>query len=577
MTRRRTPRLVHRRWRGALIACLFAAGACALEAKVLYLQLVDREFLAEQGDNRHLRTVEISAHRGTITDRHGEPLAVSTPVDSICADPVVLKDEIERLDELARVLGVDADSLAHRVTSSLDRRFIYLARHLRPSDAADVLALDIPGICTRREYRRYQPAGEVTGHVVGFTDIDDRGQEGLEAAYDYRLRGEPGRKRVLRDRSGRVIEDVEQIQPARPGRTLATSLDLRLQYLAYRELKAAVAEHGAESGSVVILDPWTGEVLAMVNQPGYNPNNRAQFHADLYRNRAITDIFEPGSALKPLVVAAALESGRFTPDSLVDTSPGALIVDGKILTEDSTNLGVIDLTTVLAKSSSVGAGRVGLELDAPQLHGVLNALGIGRLTESGFPGESAGALREPRHWPVVGQATLSYGYGVSVTALQLARAYAAIASGGRLPRVSLIALDEPPEPEHVLADETAAALVEMMQVVVSPEGTGIRAAVENYSIAGKTGTAWISDSERGGYSGDRYTAVFAGIAPARAPRFVAVVVIKDPRGRAYYGGDIAAPVFANIVRGALRLLAVPPDALPEPPRETMMSQAWVGR
>jgi cell division protein FtsI (penicillin-binding protein 3) len=576
MTRRRIPRLVHRRWRGVVLMLAFASSAAALLGKVLYLQLVDHDFLTEQADIRHLKTVEISAHRGTITDRNGEPLAVSTPVDSVCADPVQLKPALDRLPELARALGVDPQWLARRVTSNLDRRFIYLSRHLLPPEAADVMSLDIPGICTRREYRRYQPHGEVAGHVIGFTDIDDRGQEGLEAAYDYWLSGEPGQKRVLKDRSGRVLEDVEQIKASRPGRALRTSLDLRLQYLAYRELKRAVAETGAKSGSAVILDPQTGEVLAMANQPGYNPNNRSQFQPQLYRNRAMTDIFEPGSSLKPLILAAALESGRFAPDSTIDTSPGTLIVDGRALTHDNSNLGVIDLTTVLAKSSSVGAGLIALALDADQLHGVLSGLGIGRLTDSGFPGESAGVLRDARNWKAVGQATLSYGYGVSVTAVQLARAYAAIAAGGLLPPVSLLALDAPPERERVLAPETAHALLRMMQAVVSPAGTGMRAAVANYTVAGKTGTAWISDSVVGGYSGDRYTAVFGGIAPATDPRLVAVVVINDPQGAEFYGGDIAAPVFANIVRGALRLLAVPPDALPEPPAQ-LLSQAWSGR
>jgi cell division protein FtsI (penicillin-binding protein 3) len=555
-----------------LLGC-FAVAATTLEGRVLYLQLIDNEFLAAQGDHRHLRTVEISAHRGAITDRHGEPLAVSTPVDSIWADPRELKSALDRLPELARALDLDAEWLARRITSNVDREFVFIKRHLPPVQTAEVLELDIPGVGTTREYRRYYPSGEVMGHVLGFTDIDDHGQEGLELAFDYWLRGETGSKRVLQDRLGRVIGDVEQIKASRPGRTLRTSLDLRLQYLAYRELKAAVTESRARSGSVVILDPTSGEVLAMVNQPSFNPNNRAQRDPDLYRNRAATDIFEPGSSFKPFVLAAALEGGYVTPDTLIDTSPGYLTVGNRILTEDPTRLGRITVTSVLAKSSNVGAGRIALDMDAEEIGRVLHGFGIGRSTESGFPGESAGSLNEPRHWRAVGQATLAYGYGVSVTTLQLARAYAAIAAGGVLHPVSMLAIDEAAPGEDAISATAAAQLLEMMQAVISPEGTGQRAAIKNFSVAGKTGTSRIASA--GGYVTDRYTAVFAGIAPASDPRLVAVVVIDDPKGEQYYGGDVAAPVFARIVAGALRVLAVPPDTVPDPPL-TVVAQARVG-
>ena len=562
-----------RSWRSILLLGCFAVAAATLEARVLYLQVIDNEFLAAEGDNRHLRTVEISAHRGAITDRNGEPLAVSTPVDSIWADPRELKSALDRLPELARALELDAEWLARRITSNVDREFVFIKRHLLPAQAAQVLELDIPGVGTTREYRRYYPSGEVMGHILGFTDIDDHGQEGLELAFDYWLRGETGSKRVLQDRLGRVIGDVEQIKASRPGRELRTSLDLRLQYLAYRELKGAVTESRARSGSVVILDPTNGEVLAMVNQPSFNPNNRTQRDPDLYRNRAATDIFEPGSSFKPFVLAAALEGGYVTPDTVIDTSPGYLTVGNRILTEDPTRLGRITVTTVLAKSSSVGAGRIALEMEANQIARVLHGFGIGRSTESGLPGESAGSLNEPHHWRAVGQATLAYGYGVSVTTLQLARAYAAIAAGGVLHPVSMLALDETAPGEDAISATTAAQLLDMMQAVISPQGTGQLAAVKNFSVAGKTGTSRIASV--GGYVTDRYTAVFAGIAPASDPRLVAVVVIDDPQGEKYYGGDVAAPVFARIVSGALRVLAVPPDALPDPPL-TVVAQARVG-
>ncbi len=547
-------------------------GGVTLEGRVLYLQILKKDFLVGQGDDRHLRTVQISAHRGPITDRHGEPLAVSTPVDSIWAAPQELMPALDRLGHLAEVLDVEADWLARRITSNLDREFVYLRRHLRPNDAARTLSLGLPGVSTLREYRRYYPAGEVAGHVLGFTDIDDRGQEGLELAYDYWLSGETGAKRVLRDRLGRVVEDVELINAAQPGRTLASSLDLRIQYLAYRELKQAVLDSDALSGSVVILDVTNGEVLAMVNQPSYNPNDRAQLEVARYRNRAVTDIFEPGSSFKPLIVAAALESGRYGPDSIIDTSPGYLRVGGKILTEDYNNLGKIDITTMLAKSSSVGAGKLGLELEPEQLWAVLSSFGIGRLTGSGFPGESAGVLKHPQYWRPVGQATLAYGYGLSVTALQLAQAYSVIAADGIRRPISMLVQDEQVAGERVVSVDTARRLRSMLETVVSPAGTGQRAAIRNFRVAGKTGTA--KKVGVGGYSEDRYIAVFAGLAPASDPKLVAVVVIDEPRGEDYYGGEVAAPVFSRIVSGALRLMAIPPDALAEPPL-TIMARAEV--
>lgn len=560
------------RWRSALLLVGFALCAAALEGRILYLQLVDKDFLAEQANDRHLRTVQISAHRGSLTDRHGEPLAVSTPVDTITANPQELKPALERLGELAALLDQDDEWLARRITSNLEREFVFLKRHVSPALAQQVLDLGVPGIGTMREYRRYYPAGEVAGHVIGFTDIDDRGQEGLEAAFDHWLKGEIGSKRVIQDRRGQAFSDVELLQAARPGRDLRTSIDLRIQYLAYRELKAAVADSRARSGSVVVLDPRTGEVLAMVNQPSYNPNDREQYLPQNYRNRAVTDPYEPGSSFKPLVIAAALESGAFNPRSVIDTSPGRLSINERIITEDTSNLGRIDLTTVLAKSSNVGAARVALTLEPQAISEVLNGFGIGRLTDSAFPGESAGVLKDANHWRTIGQATLSYGYGVSVTTLQLARAYAAIAAEGIRRPVSLLKLDQAPAGERVISANTASDLTHMLEAVVSPNGTGQRAAVHNFHVAGKTGTA--QKAEAGGHSDERHLAAFAGYAPATQPRLVVVVVIDEPQGREYYGSDIAAPVFANIVSGALRVLAVPPDALAAPPL-TVVAQAQV--
>ncbi len=548
------PRFQLRAW---CVLCGLVLFGCVIAARAFQLQILDRDFLAAQADDRHLRTSEISAHRGNIVDRHGEPLAVSTPVDSIWVNPQDLRLAMGRVPELAAALGRDEDWLARRVTSNLDREFVYVRRHLRPDQAAQILALGIPGVASHREYRRYYPAGEVTGHVVGFTNIDDQGQEGLELAFDYWLRGESGSKRVLRDRLGRAIEDVERLKPARPGKRLRTSIDLRLQYLAYRELKRAIAAHDASAGSVVLLDVPSGEVLAMVNQPSFNPNDRAQLKVSHYRNRAVTDIFEPGSSFKPLIAAAALESGRYQPDTVIDTSPGLIKIGGQIVTQDERDLGRISVTAVLAVSSNVGAAKMALDLPADGLWSVLSQLGIGRLTDCGFPGESAGVLNQPEYWRPIGQATLAYGYGLSVTTLQLAQAYATLGAGGvRLP-VSLVALEEPARGTAAVSAATAAAVMDMLEVVVSEQGTGQRAAIPGFRVAGKTGTAWKSGA--GGYSKDRYLAVFAGLAPASDPRLAAVVVIDEPSGAAYYGGDVAAPVFARIVGGALRMLAVAPD------------------
>jgi len=545
--------------RVSLVIAFFVIFAGALLARAVQLQVINTDFLNQQADTRHLRTERISAHRGSITDRNGDPLAISTPVDSVWANPQELASAVDRVPELARLLDIDADQLMRRITRSMDKEFLYLKRHLRPEQAHQVMALKLPGVNSLREYRRYYPAGEVAGHLVGFTNIDDDGQEGLELAFNHWLAGETGSKRVLKDRLGRAVENVASIKPPRHGKDLRSSIDLRLQYLAYRTLKAAIQQHKAESGSVVILDINTGEVLAMVNQPSYNPNDRSQYSAERYRNRAITDIFEPGSSIKPLIMAAALESGRYRASSMVDTSPGYVVVVPKRI-EDTRNLGRVSLTTILARSSNVGATKVAMSLEPDQLWGTMTAFGLGSLTSSGFPGESAGLLSHYNDWRKISQATLGYGYGVSVTPLQLTQAYAALGSDGRLRPVSLVALDEPNKGEQIVTSETATAIRLMMEEVVQPGATGAEAVVAGYRVAGKTGTSW--KFAPGGYSEDKYFSIFAGLAPVSDPKLAAVVIIDEPTGDLYYGGDVAAPVFGKVMSESLRLLAVPPDALP---------------
>jgi len=545
--------------RVTLVLVFFSMVAAALTARAVHLQVLNKEFLNQQADTRHLRRERISAHRGTITDRNGEPLAISTPVDSVWANPKELAPAVDEVPQLARTLGLDPQLLMRRITRSMDKEFLYLKRHLSPEQAQQVLALKLPGVNVQREYRRYYPAGEVTGHLVGFTDIDDEGQEGLELAFNHWLGGESGAKRVLKDRLGRSVENVESIRPARHGKNLRTSIDLRIQYLAYRTLKAAIQSYNAESGSIVVLDVKTGEVLAIVNQPTYNPNDRSQFSAERYRNRAVTDIFEPGSSIKPLVVAAALESGEFRPSSIIDTAPGYVTVGAKTI-EDRRNLGRVSLTTILARSSNVGVTKLAMSLQPDQLWQTMTEFGLGSLTSSAFPGESAGLLTHFSNWKPISQATLAYGYGVSVTALQLAQAYSALGNGGRLYPVSLVALESPIDGQQVIAADNAAAVRRMLEEVVRPGGTGTKAAVAGYRVAGKTGTAWKFAA--GGYSEDKYISIFAGLAPASDPQLAAVVVIDEPSGELYYGSDVAAPVFADVMTESLRLLAVPPDALP---------------
>jgi cell division protein FtsI (penicillin-binding protein 3) len=513
--------------------------------------------------------VKIAAHRGAITDRYGEPLAVSTPVDSIWVNPQELNDNIDQLPRLAQALKEDQQTLARRITSNLDREFLYLVRHMPPEQAAHIKALEIPGVYLLREYQRYYPAGEVSGHVVGFTTVDDKGQEGLELGFDQMLNGEDGAKRVIQDSYGRYVENVESIRAPRPGRDLVTSIDLRIQYLAYRELKSAMKEYRAHAGSVIVLDVDTGEVLAMVNQPSYNPNDREQLKADLYRNRAATDIFEPGSSIKPFIMAAALASGQFRPDSVVDTSPGFLKVGTKVF-EDERNLGAVDLATILAKSSNVGTAKVALSLQPEQIWNTLTGLGLGQVTGSSYPGESAGMLSHYSHWRPIGIATLSHGYGLSVTPLQLAHAYATIGAGGVRRPISFERVAGPVAGEQVMDPKVARSLIQLMEQVVEKGGTATRASLIGYRVSGKTGTAWKSIA--GGYSTDRYMAVFAGLVPASHPKFATIVVIDEPMGdmHEHQGGEVAAPVFASVMSGTLRLMDVPPDDLQNVPAATLV-------
>ncbi|RUM93899.1 MAG: penicillin-binding protein 2 [Thiothrix sp.] len=541
--------------RRLVVLFLFLVGMSLLAVRAIELQVFQHDFLQKKGSAHQTRVVNIPAHRGKILDRHGEPLAISTPVDSVWVNPREIELTPKTVSLLSQLLGMKQEEIRRRVESRADKGFVYLKRQVPPSLAKQVKALKLAGVRVDREYRRYYPMGEVFGHLLGFTNVDDQGQEGLELAYDDWLTGVSGSKRVIREGRGRVIGDVELIQSARPGQDLQLSIDGRIQYLAYRELKSAVKAHKAESGSVVVIDPQTGEVLAMANQPSFNPNNRSQFRSELYRNRALKDVFEPGSTAKPFTIAAALESGEFMPTSLVDTSPGFYQVSGFPI-KDRKNFGKIDLAAIISRSSNVGASKVALQLAPEQLWDVFQKFGFGQPTGTGFPGEVGGVLRDYSQWYPLDRATLAFGYGFSVTALQLAQAYSVIASDGEYRPLSLLTSAQTAEATPVISPQTSLEVRQMMRQVVQPQGTGHRAAVEGYDVAGKTGT--VRKAVGGGYAEDRYVAVFAGMIPVDAPRLVAVVVIHEPKAGKFYGGDVAAPIFSRIMAGALRQLNVAP-------------------
>ncbi|MEJ2534274.1 MAG: penicillin-binding transpeptidase domain-containing protein [Gammaproteobacteria bacterium] len=532
---------------------IFIGISVGLVVRAVELQVVDRDFLQEQGEARFVRVVDLPTTRGVISDRNGEPLAVSTPVDSVWVNPQELLQVPERIADLATVVGRDPALVERRLTQHAGREFVWLRRRLHPEIAAEIRALEIPGVFLQKEYRRFYPAGEVAAHLVGFTNIDDVGQEGLELAFNDWLEGTPGSKRVIKDRKGRVVEEIELVREPEPGKDLRLTIDRRLQYVAYRELKRAVLEHGARSGSVVVLDVATGEVLAMVNSPSYNPNQPSP-DSDGLRNRAVTDVFEPGSVMKPFAVLSVMENGIARPDTPVDTNPGWVHISGYTI-RDHRNYGMLDLTGVITKSSNVGVSELALQLEPERMWDTYTRFGFGEATGTGFPGESAGVLRNHRRWRRVEQATISYGYGVSVTVLQLAQAFAALADDGRLHQPSLI-LGAANPPITVADPELSRQVAAMLETVPTPEGTGKQARVANYRVAGKTGTS--RKASAAGYA-SRYVASFAGFAPASDPRLVCVAVINDPSAGKFYGGDVAAPLFSAVMNGAMRLLNIPPD------------------
>ncbi|QFT20874.1 Peptidoglycan synthase FtsI precursor [Pseudomonas sp. THAF187a] len=550
-------------WRFRLVLALLALMVAAIAWRMLDLQVLDHDFLKAHGDARSVRHIPIPAHRGLITDRNGEPLAVSTPVTTLWANGKELQAGREQWPALAAALGQEPKSFAERLEQNKDREFMYLVRGLTPEKGQGVLDLKVPGVYAIEEFRRFYPAGEVAAHVVGFTDIDDRGREGMELAYEDWLAGVPGKRQVLKDRRGKLIKDVQVVQNAKAGKALALSIDLRLQYLAHRELRNALLENDAKAGSLVMVDVKTGEVLAMVNHPTYNPNNRRNLTPAAMRNRAMIDVFEPGSTIKPLSMAAALETGRWKPSDIVQVGNGTLQIGRYTIRDVSRTQGpALDLTGILINSSNVGMSKVAFDVGGEQLYRVFSDLGFGRDTGLGFPGERVGNLPNHRQWREAETATLSYGYGLSVTAVQLAHAYSALANGGGMTPLSMIRVDDKPHATQVVPGEVARTVRGMMQQVIEAPRGVFRAQVPGYHVAGKSGTARKTSVGSKGYRANSYRSLFAGFAPAQDPRIALVVVIDEPGKGAYYGGLISAPVFSRVMAGSLRLMNIAPDNLP---------------
>lgn len=542
--------------RRKLLAGVMLAGMFLLVARAVDLQVLNKQFLQLQGNLRHVDEVTVTAYRGRILDRDGEPLAISTPVQSIWVNPQQFAySDARQLRQLATILKVPEKKLRRRVNAHGDRQFVYLKRRVSPAVAARVKAMQLRGVYFQREFKRFYPAGEVTGHLLGFTNIDDVGQEGLELAYEENLKGVSGSKRVIRDGKRRIIADVENIRQPVAGRDLQLSIDQRLQYLAYRELKATYIEHRAHAAAAIVLDARTGEILAAVNQPSFNPNTRRNLRGNRYRNRVVTDVFEPGSTIKPFVVACALDNGTIGPDTEIETHGWMRV--GRNVVKDIHNYGTLDLPHVLKKSSNVAVSKIALQMPPIAFWGCYDRLGFGQSAGVGFPGEASGNLLDYRQWHRFEQATLSFGYGLSTSLLQLVRAYTALADDGVLHSVTLLKRDADPDARQVLSRDTAVRVRTMLEQVLTRSGTAYRARVDGYRVAGKTGT--VKKASAGGYSSDKYQAVFVGLAPASAPRLVVAVLVDEPANGDYYGGLVAGPVFARIMAGALRVLKIAPD------------------
>ena len=542
-------------WRSRLLFLFLLGGMLGLLVRAVYLQGINNDFLQQKGDARYGRVIEVPAHRGMITDRNGEPLAISTPAETVWASPPDVEASPKQVAQLARIIGMTESDLKERLFNT-SKEFVYLKRQLPPEQAQQVVRLGIPGISLKREYRRYYPAGEVTSHLLGFTDVDDNGREGIELMHQAKLGGKVGSQQVIKDRRGHIVEDVASLRAPKEGGDVALSIDSKIQSIAFREIQQVVEKYQAKAGSIVVLDAKTGEVLALANWPTFNPNNRVRPALSFLRNRAVTDLFEPGSTMKPFTAAAVLESGKFKPTTMVNTENGRLTIGGRTI-HDTHPEAMLSVAQIIQKSSNVGAAKMALSMTPQDFWSSLSQNGFGAATGSEFPGEATGRLRDFKTWRPIEQATMSYGNGISVNLLQLARAYTAFANNGELKQVTMLKQETPTVGTKIYSDETAIAVRAMLEMVVGPGGTAPLAQVAGYRVAGKTGTA--HKLQNGRYV-DKYVASFVGMAPASSPRLIVAVMVDEPGGKDYYGGLVAAPTFSSVMSASLRSLDVPYDA-----------------
>jgi cell division protein FtsI (penicillin-binding protein 3) len=560
------------RWRARVLLGLLMLVLFLLLARGIYLQGIHNDFLQQEGVARYGRVIDISAHRGKITDRNGEALAISTPVESIWSSPADVEVTSKQINQLAQLIGMNPAEVKSRLTDT-SRDFVYLKRQMPPEQAKKVMDIGVPGVAERLEYRRYYPSAEVASHILGFTDVDDNGQEGIEFAWQAQLGGKNGSQRVIKDRRGHIVEDVASVRVPKPGKDLTLSLDSKIQYIAHREIKAAVEQHHAKSGSIVVLDAKSGEVLALANWPSYNPNNREKPMLSVMRNLAVTDLFEPGSTMKPFTVASALEAGKIRQNTVIDTRGGVFTVGGRTIHDTHPEIS-LTVGGVIQKSSNVGAAKIALMMPPKTFWQSLSDSGFGEPTGSRFPGEANGKLRDYKSWRPIEQATMSYGNGISVNLLQLARAYTVFANEGELKPITLLKQEVPALGVTVYSAATALAVRDMLESVVKPGGTAPLAQVVGYRVAGKTGTAHKLEN---GHYVDKYVASFVGMAPASNPRLIVAVMLNEPGGKEYYGGQVAAPAFSNVMGAALRQMNVPNDAplnnVMQPPKEIIREDA----